>query len=218
MAGEQLRATRVDFSKERAEDVSRAVRVGEQLAVRLFVERDAQLAEERDRLVDRERTQHPPDDGPRSAPEVPFRDRNVGHVAARSAADQDLGAGLTGAFEDDDVPRRIGPPREDGSRQPGGAGADDRDIAGRREAQPANKVLCRLRLGRDDRRMRAAGVAANDQRFAVLEAADDLGAVTAALPAQLRRLRLGLRMSVVNHDVVLGRNVVAKLEQHHPRL
>jgi hypothetical protein len=66
--------------------------------------------------------------------------------------------------------------------------------------------------------MRAAGVAANDQRFAVLEAADDLGAVTAALPAQLRRLRLGLRMSVVNHDVVLGRNVVAKLEQHHPRL
>jgi hypothetical protein len=37
--------------------------------------------------------------------------------------------------------------------------------------------------------------------------------VAAALGAQLRRLRLGLGVSVVNHDVVCSRNVVAKSEQ-----
>jgi hypothetical protein len=40
-----------------------------------------------------------------------------------------------------------------------------------------------------------------------------LGPVATALGAQLRRLGLGLRMSVVNHDVVCSRNVVAKMEQ-----
>jgi hypothetical protein len=66
--------------------------------------------------------------------------------------------------------------------------------------------------------MRAARVAADDQRLAVFQAADNLGSMTAALGAELRRLRrlrrFGLwRLTVMDHNVIYSRNVVAKTDQ-----
>jgi hypothetical protein len=63
--------------------------------------------------------------------------------------------------------------------------------------------------------MRAARVAADDQRLAVFQAADNLGSMTAALGAELWGLRrFGLwKLTVMDHNVIYSRNVVAKTEQ-----
>ena len=89
-------------------------------------ERD--LAEERDRLVHRQRAQDPPDDGRSSAVEVALGHDRVRDVAARSAADKDLRARRPGALEDDHAPVARPAPREDRSRQAGGPAAHDRDV------------------------------------------------------------------------------------------
>lgn len=59
--------------------------------------------------------------------------------------------------------------------------------------------------------MGSAGVAADDQRPAVLEAANHLRPMAAALRAELRRCGFELfGSSVMNHDVIYSRNVIAK--------
>jgi hypothetical protein len=59
--------------------------------------------------------------------------------------------------------------------------------------------------------MGSAGVAADDQRLAVLEAADHLRPMAAALRTELRGRWFGLfGSSVMNHDVIYSRNVIAK--------
>ena len=80
-----------------------------------------------------------PDNRGRPAPEVALADDRVGDVAPRAAADQDLRARLPRALEQNDAQRRSEPAGEDGSGHPGRAGADDRDIAGRRKTQPVTK-------------------------------------------------------------------------------
>ena len=54
--------------------------------------------------------------------------RGVGDVAARSAADEDFGARLFRAVEQDDRARLGGAAQEDGGGEAGGAGADDDDV------------------------------------------------------------------------------------------
>ena len=204
------RRTALASREQRVEDVARSVRVGEQLAVRLLVQRDADLAEERDRSLDRKarstrRT---------IARRPPQKSRSVTTVLVTLHREPPLtrifAPGCRAPSRRTTRKRRSRAAREDGGGHPGRAGADDRDIAGRRKAQPANKVLCRVRLGRDDGRVGAAGVAADDQRFPIFETADDLGAMTAALRAELRRLGLLFGMSVVNHNVICSRNAIAK--------
>ena len=90
---------------------------------------DADVAEERDRVTRRECTQHATDDRRASAPEVGGRDARVCDVAARSAADEDFGAGLLRALEEQDRSVWVGAAREDGGREAGGAGADDDDVS-----------------------------------------------------------------------------------------
>ena len=175
---------------------------------------DAEVAKEGDGFVDRQCPQHAPDDRAPAAPEILLQHDGVRDVAPRAAADEDFRAGRSSALEEDDVQPGVETPREDGGGYPGRAGADDRDVAGRGKVQPANTVLCSVRLGRDDRRMRAARVAADDERFPVLEAADDLRPMTAALRAELRRHGLfgSFGVAVMNHNVVYSRNVVARSE------
>jgi hypothetical protein len=118
------------FAEQRVEHVARPVAVGEQLAAGFLVERNADLAEEGDRVANRKRAQHAPHNRRRSAPEVVFADRDVGDVAAATAADQNLRARRACAVEDDDRERGIEAAREDCGREAGGAGADDGDVAG----------------------------------------------------------------------------------------
>ena len=117
-------------SKQSIQYVARAIAVGKQLAVGLFVYVDANLAEERDCFGDWKRPKDAPDDRRSPAPEIVFGDNGVGEVAARSAADEDLGARLPRAFEHDDGQGRIVSSREDRGCQAGGARADNRNLAG----------------------------------------------------------------------------------------
>src|SRR5437763_7795696 len=121
----KLAADARQLAEQRVEHVARSIRVGEQLAVALLVKRDADFAEEGDRLVDGKRAEDAPDDRRSAAPEIAFGDVDVGHVAARSAADHDFCAGFLRAVEDDDGTGRVRSPEEDGGREAGGAGADD---------------------------------------------------------------------------------------------
>jgi hypothetical protein len=90
--------------------------------------RHAEAAEERDGLGNWQCAQHATNDGSASSPEIPFCDSGVGDVAARSAADQDLGAGPPCALEHGDRQCRREAAREDGSGQAGGAPSDDRRV------------------------------------------------------------------------------------------
>jgi len=88
----------------------------------------ADLAEKFDRLAHRKRAQYTADDGRSSSPEIVLGDDGVGNVAARSAADENLGARLARAFDQGDRSRRILSSREDRSGEAGGAGTDDRNV------------------------------------------------------------------------------------------
>src|SRR6185295_10281438 len=117
------------FVEQRVEHVARPIGIRKEFAAGFFVERHADLAEERDGVGDRERPENAADDRRRPAPEIAFGDRRIRDVAAAAAADQNLGAGRARAVEDDDRSRWIEAAREDRGREPGGAGADDRDVA-----------------------------------------------------------------------------------------
>ena len=133
MTRHERRADGGAFAQERVEHVARAVRVRKQLSAGFLVQADADLAEERDRVADGKGAKHLADDGRPAAPEVALGDDGVGDVAARSAADENLGARFSGAVEEDDRAGRIEATDEDGCRQAGRAGADDGDVAGLRK-------------------------------------------------------------------------------------
>src|SRR5207245_1876506 len=93
------------------------------------------LTEEGDGLVDWEGPKHAADDGRPSTPEVALGDDRVRDVAARSAADEDLGAGFPRAVEEHDRRRAVEAASENGGRETGGAGADHRDVARSRKLE-----------------------------------------------------------------------------------
>ena len=127
-AGAQVHAGAIDLGEERLEHVTRALAVGEELPVFLGVQRHADPGEEGDRVADGEAAKDAPDNRAAAAGEVAFRDDLVGDVAARPAADENLGAWPDGAVEEHDRRPRIEPSREDGGCEPRGAGADDDEV------------------------------------------------------------------------------------------
>ena len=128
VARAQLDARGRRLAQQRREHVAGAVRIREELAVGFFVKRDADGAEEADRVGDGKAAQDAPDHGPAAAVEVGVGDRGVGDVAPSAAAHEDLGARPLRAVEEDDRSRRIQTAGEDGGRQAGRAGADDRRV------------------------------------------------------------------------------------------
>src|SRR5581483_3806143 len=132
------------LAEERVEHVARSVRVGEEFAVGLFVERHAEVTEELRGAGGRKRPQHATDDGRAAAPEIPFGDDRVGDVAARAAADEDLRAGARGAVGDDERERCVGAAGKDGGGEAGGAGADHGDIAAARRRRSAGATAERI--------------------------------------------------------------------------
>jgi hypothetical protein len=93
------------------------------------VEADADFAEERHGGTRRKRPEDAAHDRRAPAPEVGVGDPRVRDVAARSAADEDFRAGLSGALEEYDRSAGIGAAREDGGGEAGRAGADDDDVS-----------------------------------------------------------------------------------------
>ena len=79
--------------------VARTIGIRKQLAVLLLVERHAELVEERGGTVGGKGPQDVTHVARGAAPEIPLGDNAVGDVTARSAADEDLGADVTGAVE-----------------------------------------------------------------------------------------------------------------------
>ena len=119
---------RAGLVQEGIEDGAGLVRVGKQFSVFLFVQVDADLAEESDRLLDGKGGQDSLDELRLCPAEVGGGDHAVGYVAATSAGDKDFGPEFFGAVEDDDgsVGRVAG--GEDGGRQPGGPTSDNRNV------------------------------------------------------------------------------------------
>ena len=141
--GQQRDAHAIGFSKQRVEHVARPVAVGKKLAAGLFVNVDTELREKGDRLVHGKSPQHATDDRRSPAPEIALGDDGVGHVAAGTAADKNLGARLPCAFDQHDGSRRILSSREDGGREAGRAGADNRDIAWKGRLRQRRKLIAK---------------------------------------------------------------------------
>ena len=142
----ELCAGGLALTEQGIEHVPRTIGIGEQLAAGLFMQRHADLTEERDRLAHGKRAQHAPDGRGRAAPEIALGDDGVGHVAAGSAADKDLRAGSARAVEENNRTGAIETAGENRGGQAGRAGADDRDAARRRELGCQSRSLpCRRR-------------------------------------------------------------------------
>jgi len=122
-----LHADACAFVQQGVEDVSRTIRVGEQLAPLLFVERHTDVREETDRLGNGPRLQHLPDRRSRPAVEVAFRDPRIADVASSAAAYENLGAGSSSAVHQDGaaIGRASG---QNGGGESGSTGADDDDV------------------------------------------------------------------------------------------
>ena len=135
MIAAQRRAAAVELAQQRVEHVARSIGVGKQFSVRLFVQRDAKLAKPGCGGWRGKRTQDPANDGRAPAVEIAFGDLDVGDVAARAAADEDLRAWPARAFEDGDAGRWIRARRENRCRQSRGAGANYGDMKIRLRAQ-----------------------------------------------------------------------------------
>lgn len=134
----QLHAHALRSPQQRLEHIARAVGVGEELAPRLAVQRDTDVGEEPDSGWNGEVPEHPAHDGRAAAVEVALADRLVGDVAARAAADEDLGADAGRAVEKDDGPIRSQLSGENGRGETGGPGAHDGDAGAlRRQPRPS---------------------------------------------------------------------------------
>ncbi len=96
------------FREQRLQHIARPVRVGKQLAVRLFVQGHAEVGEELHGLRHWQRAQHLADGRARTAVEVALRNRGVGDVAAAAAAHQDLRAWSPGTINQPHARRAIG--------------------------------------------------------------------------------------------------------------
>ena len=113
--------------EQRIEHRGGAVRIGEQLPVRLFVERDAELVEEPHGIVHRQGSQHPRNRPRRSTVEVPGGHDAIRDVTAAAAADENLGAKASRPIDDDDVGSRCEASGRDRGHQPGRATANDNE-------------------------------------------------------------------------------------------
>jgi hypothetical protein len=157
------------------------------------VHRHPHLTKEGDRLIHRQRAQYAADEGRAATPEIAFGYDGVGDVAAGTAADQDFGARLPGAFDEHDASIRIGSPREDRRGEAGSARADNGNLARRGQCRQQPKLTAKAAAARlrvlplrdaprhEDRSLRrgtlvgieldfgsrAARVAANDNQLAV---------------------------------------------------
>ena len=128
LTGQKRGAGAAGFAKQCVEHVAGAVAVGKELAAGLFVNAHADPAEKFDRLVHRKCAQYATDDSGSPSPEIVLGDDGVGDVAARPAADENLGARLPRTLDQGDRARGILSSREDCSRKAGCAGADYRNV------------------------------------------------------------------------------------------
>src|SRR5262245_57588925 len=128
--GEQLDASVPGGAEERIQHVTCSFAVGKQLAARLFVQGDASLTKERNRIGGCESLQDPTNDAPASAPEIALRHIAVRHIAAAAPADEDLRAGSSRALDEEYGTGGVGAAGEDRRRKAGGAAADDHDVGG----------------------------------------------------------------------------------------
>ena len=120
------------FIQQCIEHRPRSVGIGKQFTVFFFVQADAQLFLEECRgALGWKRAQHIPDDARRAAPEIALGDFPVRDVAARAAADQNLGADATRAVQAAHTQMRRGPGGEDRRRQASGPCTDHHEIASR---------------------------------------------------------------------------------------
>jgi hypothetical protein len=126
--GRECRASAMCLVEKRLEHIPRPLAIGKQLAVSFFVQRHADFSKERDRVADWKRAKDAADDRPPASPKVGVRHHGIRDVAAGAAADEDFGAGTSGALEQQNRAAGVQSPREDRGRKPGGAGADDGDI------------------------------------------------------------------------------------------
>ena len=127
--GGELGAVTLRLVEQRAQDVARLLAVRKQLAVRFFVQADADSPEEFDGVANRQRAENPANDRPPAAPEIGVCDDGVGDVAPRTAAHEDLGARPFRAFEQQNGAARARAPGENRRGKSRGARADHCDIA-----------------------------------------------------------------------------------------
>jgi len=132
MIGGQHHAGPIGFVQECVEDVACPVAVGKELSVCLFVQRHAEVAEERDCVLNRPSAKNPANDGPPAAPEVVGRYIRVCHVAPRAAADQDFGARSFRAVDQENGQVRVKASGENRGGQTGGSRAENGHV-GRKE-------------------------------------------------------------------------------------
>ena len=114
--------------EQRIEHRARPIRVRKELAVFFFVQADTQLLEKCRGAFGWKRAQHVAHDARRAAPEIALGDLSIGDVAARAAADQNLGADAACAVETPHAQVRRGAGREDRRRQARCPCADNHDI------------------------------------------------------------------------------------------
>ena len=222
MAGIQGRVDPLRFLEQRIEHVPGAIAVREELAARFFVNVNAEFAEKRTvsstgnaRRTRRTIVARPP----QKSRSVTMRVRDI---AAGAAAYQNLRARPFRAFEQHDRSRGIGSSREDRRREPGGAGADDRNLAFGRQMRQG-RSLSRIRVlpllaasefdgrvgprrslfvRRGHFRARAAGVAAQDDRLAIVRHANNLRAVAAAFRTRRGRIRKRRKTGLIVDHIV----------------
>src|SRR3954470_12573408 len=126
----KIHTARIALLEQRVEDVARSVRIRKEFAVSFFVERYSQRSKPGDHLGRRKRFQYSSNDGGVAAVEVPLADRDIGDIAARSSAHQDLRARSGSRVNEGNSQRGVQPSREDCGRKTSGSCADDGDVAG----------------------------------------------------------------------------------------
>ena len=118
-----------DAAQQRVEHVAGPVGIGKQLAAGLFVQRHAELAEERDGLGRPESPAARAGRWSACRPRSPSRSTTVLVTLQRAPPlTRILAPGPGGAVQQDDVQGGTLAPREDRRSQPGRAGADDGDV------------------------------------------------------------------------------------------
>ena len=123
-----MHATRARSHDQGIADVASVPARGEHATVAFLSHVDADLAEERQRLLDPESVQHPADQHARRTVEVCLADDAMRDVAAAAPAEQELGPERAAAAQEPDLP--LGPERrgEDRRREPSSAAANDQHV------------------------------------------------------------------------------------------
>ena len=137
LAEPQVDAARRAFGQQHGDDGARRA-VAEQLPQRLLVEGDPVAADEIDEVGLRVAAQRRRAEVRVAGQEAVGRRGEVGEIAAPAAGDEDLGAGLVGVLEQQDLAAALAGGQR--AHQPGGAGAEDdgveRRVGCRHEGRP----------------------------------------------------------------------------------